>query len=138
MFQLPAFLVAVCGLLTGALTMLLYARVSPQERLSVLSQRVTAARSELNQFDGADGQVMWNLARRALLLSLQQVSLTFVPTLLAMVPVLVIAACLEHWLRLSEWALWNCGPPWLATGYTAFWLPLCVTALIVKWKLKIT
>ena len=136
-FPLPAVLVAICGVLTGVLTMLLYARVSPQERLLLLTQRVTAARAELNRFDGGDGQMVWTLARRALLLSLQQVGLTFFPTLVAMIPVLLVAAGLEHGLRLSEWTLWNFGPTWLATGYTAFWLPLGVTALIVKWKLKI-
>ena len=136
-FPLSAALVGICGILTGVLTMLLYARVSPQERLLLLTERVTAARAELNRFDGADGQMVWTLARRALLLSLQQVGLTFFPTLVAMIPVLLVAACLEHGLRLSEWTLWNFGPTWLATGYTAFWLPLGVTALIVKWKLKI-
>ena len=130
--------VAVLGGMTGILTMLLYAKISPQSRLAVLSRQATEARQTLSRFDGGNIREVLSLTGHALKLSLRQMGLILGPTLLAGAVVLGVAWLVGVVFELSQltfgpaWA-----PSWLFGGYAAFWVPLTLGAIVLKVGLKI-
>lgn len=130
--------IALLGAITGVASMLLYARLSPQSRIAELSTHASDARMALNRFDGDDlGQVL-TLTRSAVRLSLRQVGLVLVPTILAGAFAVGSAWLVNANVHLSQL---HSGPPWapawLRAEDVAFWIPLSVTAMGTKWILKI-
>ncbi len=133
-----AIVVALLGALTGGLSMLLYARISPQSRLHELSTQAGEARLALSRFDGGDIREVLTLTRHAVGVSLRQMGLILGPMLLAGVFVLGTAWLVDtvfHLARLEFAPSW--APSWLGNGYAAFWISLTVGAAALKWALKI-
>ena len=130
--------VAICGALVGALSMLLYARLSPQARVAQLSAQIAQARSALNQAGDCDMRTVWSMTMHALGLSIQQIRLILVPTLCAAMLVLGVAWFVDLMFDLSHICIMPARQPsWLFSGHTAFWVPLTVVAVAVKWKFAI-
>jgi hypothetical protein len=89
---LPAFVrLLVWGAATGALSMGLYALLSPQRRLAELKEQVRAVRVQLNGYDGEFAGAM-PLLRRQITLSLRHLGLTIGPALVAAAPMLAVLA----------------------------------------------
>lgn len=84
--------VAGWGAAGGALTMGLYGLLSPQTRLRALKDDAAAARAAMGVYDGDDIGEMLSLTRRALGLSVQQIGLVCIPTLIAAAPLVALAA----------------------------------------------
>lgn len=93
---LPAALrLLLYGGLAGGGAMLLYGRLSPQERLAELQRGLAEARGRMHAYDGDDPRVIWGLVKASLGLSFRQIRLVFLPTLLAAAPVLLAIAWLD-------------------------------------------
>ena len=126
---------AISGAVIGALSMLLYARVSPQIRVAQLRAELVKAQSALKGYDDSDVRVVWDMTRHALSLSLQQLRLIVVPTICTVLFVLSAAWLVDVAFDYSDlcWAD-SLRPAWLFSGHTVFWVPLTVVAIVVKWK----
>ncbi len=85
----------VYGGVAGGGAMLLYGRLSPQERLEALQRALAEARVRMHRYDGDDPRVIWGLVKESLGLSFRQIRLVFLPTLLAAAPVLLALAWLD-------------------------------------------
>lgn len=87
--------IAVWAGVAGVISMLLYKRFSPQVRLEALMQELGKAQNELNEYDGEfDG--MLPLLKRTLSLSLKRVWLSFAPSIVAAVPLIVVMVCIGY------------------------------------------
>ena len=130
--------VILAGASIGAMSMLLYGKLSPQGRVAQLSVQIAEARAALSSYDEVDARVLWSKAKHAIGLSLEQIKLILLPTLCAALPVLGFAWLVDNSLDLSSITLapgWQ--PDWLFSGHVAFWLPLTLAAVAVKWKYEI-
>jgi hypothetical protein len=126
--------VAFAGTLTGAMSMLLYTRLSPQPRIAELGAQAAEARSALHRFDGDDLRVIWSLTRHSIGCSLRQAGLILAPALGAALPVLGAAWLTVLAFDRCEGSLApGSAADWLFSGHVAFWVPLGVSALAVKW-----
>jgi hypothetical protein len=87
---LPAVIrLALWGVLAGLLTMLVYRRLSNQERIQALKAQQKSAQREIADFDGELGD-LFPLIRHALGLGMRQLGLALGPALLATIPVLFL------------------------------------------------
>ena len=93
---LPALLrVVLYGGVAGAGAMFLYGWLLPQERLAALQAELAKARSRMHDYDGDEPREILRLARASLGLSLKQLVVVFLPTVLAALPVLLMLGWLE-------------------------------------------
>lgn len=93
---LPAWLrIALYGGATGAGAMLLYGRLSPQDRLEGIQRALAEARARVHQAQGEDVGEIGRLVKASLGLAFRQVRLVLLPTILASLPVLLAIAWLE-------------------------------------------
>lgn len=83
------------GLVTGALTMILYWLISPQRRLAALKQEASEARRAHRAYEGTSFHEICRLSWRAISPALMQVGLGLGPTLVAAAPVVLMMAWLE-------------------------------------------
>ena len=131
--MLPALAwIVTWGTLTGILSMLVYWRLSPQQRLAEVTRQAMVARQELQSFDGEEIRVYGRLTLRALACSLTQIRLVLLPTALAMVPIISIAISVDYSYDFPHRPLWNRELDWWNTWATAFWAPLGIAALAMK------
>jgi hypothetical protein len=87
---LPAVIrLALWGVLAGLLTMLVYRRLSNQDRIQGLKAEQKSAQREIADFDGEIGE-LFPLIRHALGLGMRQLGLALGPALLATIPVLFL------------------------------------------------
>src|SRR5262245_53383029 len=75
--------------LPGVASMALYAVTSNQARLAAIKAEMAVLRKQIVEFDGPFSE-MWALVGRNLGLALRQVWVTFVPAIIASVPVLFL------------------------------------------------
>ncbi len=87
----PYARLALWGAATGALSMGLYALLSPQRRLAELKGQVREIRAKLNAYDGELAGAM-PLLRSQIALSLRHLGLTIGPALVAAAPMLAVLA----------------------------------------------
>ena len=73
--------------------MLFYRWFSPQSKLESLMQRLQAAQQEMNDYDG-EFEGMLPLIKSTLSLAMQRVWLSFVPSLIAAVPLILVMVCI--------------------------------------------
>lgn len=109
-----------CALGTGAVSMAIYAMVSPQERLKELERESADVRGRLARYEGDfDGGMV--LVRTQLSLALRRLGLSIGPALLAGLPVLVALA-------------------WIGdrSSAAAFLLLVCLPGLAMKVGLRIS
>ncbi|HEY1075905.1 MAG TPA: hypothetical protein VGE51_04390 [Fontimonas sp.] len=73
----------------GALTMLIYAALSPQQRIRTLKSELLVARRDLDQFDGEFADA-WPRMRRMLSLAFRQLGLVIGPAGAALAPMVLV------------------------------------------------
>lgn len=73
----------------GALTMLIYAALSPQQRIRRIKQELLVARRDLDQFDGEFADA-WPRMRRMLALAFGQLGLVIGPAGVALAPMILV------------------------------------------------
>lgn len=89
---LPAWLrLLLWGVLAGWMTMVLYRRLSNQDRIKELKQEQKAQQAAISNFDG-EFEALLPLIRHTLSLGFRQLGLAIGPALLATVPVLFLVA----------------------------------------------
>jgi uncharacterized membrane protein (DUF106 family) len=125
----PAWLqMGLAGAITGVLSMLIYARLSPQQDLAVLKDKGKQARRELNAYEGTDMAEVWRLTRQSMSLGLQQMRCVLVPTVVAGIPILIIMMLIEPQVE----DVLNFGPGWMRAWYVVFIGTLSISAFAVK------
>lgn len=93
---LPAwFRLCLYGGVAGAGAMLLYGRLSPQDRLDGIQRALAEARARMHAYDGDEVKEIGRLVKASLGLSFTQIRLVLAPTLLAALPVLLAIAWLD-------------------------------------------
>jgi hypothetical protein len=90
-FLPPLVRLILWGLVSGVLSMLLYAALSPQGRLTAIKQELQEARSELARSDESFDELMV-LVQRNLLLSFKHLGLVVLPALIASLPLISVLA----------------------------------------------
>ncbi len=118
------------GLALGASTMLVYKWLSPQDKIADIAKEATAARREMQAYDGEDMSEVMTLAKRSLALSFEQMKYVIGPTLVAAAPVLVAMYWMEGAWAGIEALPW--GPEWLRTWHTVFLSGMTVSAFGLK------
>ena len=91
----PPNLIAVVLFATvaGAASMLLYRRYSPQQKLRGLDLELAETQQAIHRYDGEfDG--MRPLFRQLISLSCKRVWMTFLPSVIAGIPLIIIMVCL--------------------------------------------
>jgi hypothetical protein len=127
---LPAFArLVLYGVTLGALSMLIYWKLSPQRRLAALKHEIGDARRALRAHNGSDGRETLRLSGRAVSLSLRQLLLVAGPTVLAAAPVVLAMVCIGPAF----------GPAvkWTRSWELPFMAGLSTAALGMKFALKI-
>jgi hypothetical protein len=87
--------VGLYGLITGALTMIIYWRISPQSRIAALKKDMSQAQRAIREYVGTNLNEICRLSWRAVSPAARQVLLVAGPTLVAVVPVVLLMAWLE-------------------------------------------
>lgn len=121
---------ATWGIALGASTMLLYGRLSSQDKIADISEESAEARRELQAYDGTDMSEVLRLAKRSLGLAFEQMKLVIGPTLIAAAPVLAAMWWMEGAWAGKEALPW--GPEWLRTWHTVFLSAMTVVAFALK------
>ena len=106
------------GALAGVLSMLLYGRWSPQERLQELKTQSSELQQQMSDFDG-DFAGAITLAKQNLGLSFKRLGLALGPSLLSGIPVLAAL-------------------PLIGEAYITYFASVAVAAIIVKQWRKIS
>jgi hypothetical protein len=89
-FVLPSFLrLCVWGIFAGLLTMLLYRRLSNQEKIGLLKSEQKEAQKDIAAFDGEFDELM-PMIRKTLGLGFRQLGLALGPALLASLPIIFV------------------------------------------------
>ncbi len=103
------------GLVAGAISMLVYARLSPQEKLQDLKSQASDLQQQLSSYDGDFSGAM-TLAQQNLRLSFKRLGVAFGPSLLSGIPVLAAV-------------------PLIGEAYIAYFVAVAISALAVKqWR----
>jgi len=97
MYGLPDWArISVWGLVLGALTMLLYGWLSPQERIAEVKEKVEQARREMREYTGKEFGPLWEKTKRTFRLTFRQLWIMIGPTLLAALPVILVLIWMEE------------------------------------------
>ena len=106
------------GAVAGALSMLLYARVSPQARLQELKSHSVDLQRQMKDFDGEFSGAM-ALAQENLRLSFKRLGIALGPSILSGIPVLAAL-------------------PLIGNAYISYFIAVALSAITVKQWRKIT
>jgi hypothetical protein len=136
-FDYSAICAVLVGMLAGAASMLVYSVCSPQERLAEISLQVSQTRTQLLSVDDRELGEVWSLSKQAMACSLQRLGMVILPTILAVLPMLLLAGLADHVLQLSDRSFAIAGTPWKTPGYCALWIPLALSALLMKMRFDI-
>jgi len=127
---LPAFArLGLYGLVVGGIAMLIYWRLSPQARMIKFKQEMREARRAMQSYTGTDGREILRLSGRAISLALQQLLLVIGPTIVAAIPVVLVMLALG--------SAYTATSSWLKSWEVPFMIGLSVSALGMKFGLKI-
>lgn len=134
-FLSPLLRALFWGLVTGAVSMAVYAFIAPQERLRQIKAEQKANKAVLKAYDG-DFDGLKTLIFKDLGCSMKQVGLSIVPFIISMIPAFGIMFGLET--AYMDVALPQVGAEW--TGCFEFWyiLSAIVSSLVIKVAFKIT
>lgn len=108
----------VLGLVTGAMSMLVYARLSPQEKLQSLKSQAADLQQQMSSFDGDFSGAM-ALANQNLRLSFKRLGIALGPSLVSGIPVLAAL-------------------PFIGEAYIAYFIAVAIAAIAVKQWRQIT
>lgn len=131
----PGVTLGLLGLFSGAASMWLYGRVSPQSRLTDITARLATLRLAICNHDG-DFAGLWALTLQSLKLSIERVLRVIGPSLLAGLPVVALMLWLQS-SALVHQEQWSVGPAWVRSGMTVYFVAVTVAALSVKAALRI-
>ena len=106
------------GVVAGAVSMLVYARLSPQEKLQSLKSQATDLQQQMASFDGDFSGAM-ALAQQNLRLSLKRLGIALGPSLVSGIPVLAAL-------------------PVIGEAYIAYFIAVAVAAIAIKQWRQIT
>ena len=111
------------GLVFGSLSMFIYAKLAPQQKLAELKTRLAQSRKTLAGYDG-DMRGLFPLIGNDLSITLQQLRLIFIPALVGVAP------CMAPFL------IW---PDYLASTYqiTIYFSAIIIVSIYLKIKLRI-
>ena len=87
--------VVIWATLAGAGSMYLYRLISPQEKLQAIQNDVKTAQKVMADYKG-DLAGMWPLIGHNLKLALKRVGISFMPSLIAGLPMILFIVCLDH------------------------------------------
>ncbi len=131
-----AFLkLGVYGLVIGAVAMLLYKWISPQKKLLALKEELARAQRELKAYKGTDGREVMRLSKAAVAPALKQMLLVIGPAIISMAPVLLTMYGLSsvYQTHIAQ----GSGPSWLYAWETPYMIGLTISAIVMKFALKI-
>lgn len=132
-----ALLCTVLGISTGAVSMLIYWIVSPQEQIARLKTQVAQSQSQLMRAESDDLHELWTLCKQSVGLSLKRLGVVVMPTLFALLPAVLCIWIADKRFDLSNQSFLTPGTTWQVPGYLVFWIPLCLSAAWVKLRFKI-
>ena len=135
----PPLVFILWGSLSGVLSMFIYKKTSPQEKIIKLKSEIHGAQKELAAFDGDFLEVLPKI-KNTLWLSLRQVGLSFAPTLVALIPmVLLFVGCeeLNSAMKPEGADLLAFGPPWIRSWVFVFLSSLFTSSVLIKFIFKI-
>lgn len=135
---LPEFVrLVVWGLALGAISTLLYRKISPQSKLKALADASKTSRSQLARYDGEFDGLMplikqfWSLALRHFLLAAA-----------SSIPPLFLVLANIHWIESIKaqqppYRWLDFGPAWAVSWHLPYFIPLVVVSLSLKrrWRL---
>ena len=93
-----AGLVVVWAAVAGAVSMVLYGRFSPQQRLQAIKEELQDVQEQLKQHEG-ELDSLWPLMKKNLQLSGRRVWLSLGASLVAALPLILVMVCLDHQLQ---------------------------------------
>lgn len=88
--------ISVWGLVLGALTMVLYGWLSPQERIAEVKEKLEEARRDMQEYTGTDFGPVLEKAQKSLRLSFRQLRIMLGPTLIAAIPIIAVLIWMEE------------------------------------------
>jgi len=123
------------GVLSGAISMGIYAWIAPQQKMIAYKAQQKELRAKLIRHEGAFGELQ-SLIRADLLLSLKLCTLAVPAVVLSFLPAAGILYCLLP--VFAEITLPTLGAEW--TSSVEFWyiLAACVSSLAIKFLFRIT
>src|SRR6185436_9201369 len=131
---LPAVLkVMGWACLSAAVSMALYAKLSPQRTLQDISAAQKLSRQTIRAYEG-DVAGMYALLGKDLLLSLRHLGMILLPVMISILPVLGIMMWLFNGYT---GALVSFGPEWFRSVEFFYLSTLLVASLIIKIKFRI-
>jgi uncharacterized membrane protein (DUF106 family) len=135
LFFLSAWIrVSVWGFVLGAVTMLLYDKLSPQDKIAELKEEVSEAQKRLHNYRGDEFSELLSRMKTALDASLRQMKVMFLPTMIAAGPVIVVLL----WMPTAySGELISFGPAWLRSWYVIFLTTLSISAVLTKYLFDI-
>jgi hypothetical protein len=120
------------ALVSGALSMWLYARLSPQKRLRAIQRLAARVQRQLKTYDGDFAGAM-ALSRKNLALAGRRLWLSLLPALASGLPVILVMALV---LPAFPSNVLSVGPDWLRSATASFFLLTACSALGTKFLLK--
>jgi uncharacterized membrane protein (DUF106 family) len=130
----PLLRVSIWAIVSGALSMALYAYIAPQEKIRTLQQQQKSSRKQMLAFDGEMDE-MWTLIRQNLSLSFRLLGIVIPPVMLAILPVVWLVYGLYE--VYDQQVLVDFGPDWMR-GFDFWYLvTLLVVSIAIKVKFKI-
>lgn len=124
----PARVIA-WAMISGVVSMLVYKKFSPQQRIKDLEQLAAAVQLELKEHQGDFAEAL-PLLRRNVGLALRRLQAALLPSVLAGLPVLLVLYGMDA-IYQSETVL-TFGPAWVRSWLAAFITVSCAAALITK------
>lgn len=133
-FLPPLLAVSLWAMLSAVFSMLIYAKISPQQKMLAAKDAQRASRKALLAYDG-NLRGMYALIGKDLRLSLRMIGMAIIPFALAALPVMGLMLALSP---LYPNTLTTIGPEWMQ-GFD-FWyiVVLIVVSLIIKITFRIT
>jgi hypothetical protein len=121
------------ALLSGAVSMTLYAKLSPQVALQALKAEQKASRQALLRHEGSVPE-LYRMIGKDLILSLKQLAKIFIPVAISILPVIYIISCL---FETYQGEIVSFGPEWFRGVEAIYLLALLTVSLIIKIKFRI-
>lgn len=128
--MLASFALLMAGLAAGVVSMWLYQRSSPQDRIAELMAQSVSLQQQMQAYDG-DFDGMLKLSRENLQVSLRRLGYAIGPSLLAGLPVIALLWVIGE-TSLSQHEFMSVGPTWVRSWLMLFMVATTVSALAYK------
>lgn len=122
------------AVMCGIISMTLYRRLSPQQKLITLKEAQKNSRSTLRNYDG-DMAGLYVLIGKDLNISFRHMGLMLIPTLIAITPVIYVMVELADYYQDVRVLPWHYD--WIGSVEILFLLVMLPVSLIIKFAYKI-